>query len=366
MGYKRITDAQGKPVTPVFGNPTDAQVKKAIVKAIASGEIELPTAGTSGTLAHASLTDSWLANAETAYANVLAEMKQYSNDAIPFLIQTDLHGRNNDPMRWMNNKDKRVKCINLGDNVIDHYSGWDGESYRKSALPVQNQITVFGNHDANGYGEPPTEEYAATEHNLKYYYTDTTTAGKRMVNGRNFFVSYDNDFNVKYLAVCPYYSESDGTRNGVRIETDQMEWLLRELTADDGYDVILLMHQLWTDTYVHRDGTQQDWGDAPAVLVNLWTVLKDRKNKRSGTITDSSGVAHSYDFTNCKTKVLVSLHGHSHEELYLAEEKMVAYTADWYGNNYCCTFGVANRVTNKVTFWVFNGDSVRDALELDI
>lgn len=344
---------------------TDKQVKEVILKGIVSGEIELPATATSGTLTH-SLADAWVANAEIAYANILVEMKQYGNDAIPFFIQTDLHGRNNDPARWLNNTDKRVKNINLGDNVIDHYGVWDGETYRKNALPVQNLITVFGNHDAWSYGDPPTEEYAATGYNLKYYYTDTTTAGKRMDNGRNFFVSYDDDYNVKYVVVCPYYSESDGSRDGVEIRTDQMEWLLRELSADDGYDVVLLMHQLWTDTHINRDGTKQSWGDAPPVLVNMWNVLKDRKNKRSGTITDSSGVEHSYDFTNCKTKLLVSLHGHSHEELYLAEENMVAYSADWYGNNGSCTFGVANRVTDKVKFWVFGSNGCLDVLELSI
>ena len=46
-----------------------------------------------------SLPAGWIANAETAYANVLAQMKLYANDAIPFFIQTDLHGRHNDPDR---------------------------------------------------------------------------------------------------------------------------------------------------------------------------------------------------------------------------------------------------------------------------
>lgn len=345
---------------------TDEQVKRVVINGIVNGEIELPATATSGTLTHTRLSEAWITNAETAYANVLAEMKLYGNDAIPFFIQTDLHGQPNDPARWLHNTDKRVKNINLGDNVNDHYGDWDGDYYRKNALPVQNLITVIGNHDANSYGSPPQEGFIATEYNLKYFYTDTTTAGKRMDNGRNFFTSYDDEYNVKYLAVCPYYMGLDGTRSGVKIDTDQMEWLLNELSADDGYDVVLLMHQLWTDTHIHRDGTKQTWGDAPPILVNLWSVLKDRKNNRSGTITDSSGVVHNYNFTNCKTKLLVSLHGHSHEELYLVEENMVAYSADCYCYNATCTFGVVNRVTNKVTFWVFNSDGCLDPLELPI
>lgn len=353
-GYGQIIPAGGASVT-------DAQVKRAVMSGIASGEIVLPTVGTSGTLSHPSLSEVWITNAETAYTNALTQMKLYANDAIPFFILTDTHGRGNDPARWLNNKDQRVKNINLGDFVGDYFSDAAGESWRKMALPVQNQITVFGNHESSTLNAEP-----ATEYKLKYYFTDTTTAGKRMVNGRNFFVSYDDDYNVKYIVVCPYYTNNDGTRNGVEIRTDQMEWLLKELSADDGYDVVLLMHQLWTDTYIHRDGTQQDWQDAPPILENMWTVLKDRKNNRSGTITDSSGVAHSYDFTNCKTELLVSLHGHTHEELYLAEENMVSYAADWYGDNNSCVFGVINRVTNKVTFWVFDSTGCLDPLELTI
>ena len=361
MSLKKLTDAQGNPVRLVFANPTDAQVKSAVMRGIASGDIVLPTTGTSGTLSHASLSDAWIANAETAYANVLAQMKLYANDAIPFFIQTDLHGRSNDPARWLNNKDQRVKNLNLGDNVVDYFSESAGETYRNSALPVQNLITVFGNHEAYTLSAED-----ATEYGLKYYYTDTTTAGKRMVNGRNFFVSYDDDYNVKYVAVCPYYTNSDGTRDGAKIRTDQMQWLLKELNADDGYDVVLLMHQLWTDTYIHRDGTAQDWQDAPVILEDMWTVLKDRKNKRSGTITDSSGVTHNYDFSDCKTKLLCSLHGHAHEELYLSEESMVGYAADWYGRDNRCTFGLIDRVNNKVIFWVFDNNGCLDPLELSI
>lgn len=360
MSFKKLIDAQGNPVRLVFANPTQAQVKQALVSAVLDGSIVVSTA-TGGTLSHASLSDEWIANAETAYANVLAQMKLYANDVIPFFIQTDLHGRSNDPARWLNNKDQRVKNLNLGDNVVDYFSESAGETYRNSALPVQNLITVFGNHESNTLNAED-----ATEYGLKYYYTDTTTAGKRMVNGRNFFVSYDDDYNVKYVAVCPYYTNNDGTRYGVEIRTDQMEWLLKELSTDDGYDVVLLMHQLWTDTYYHRDGTLQSWADAPTVLENLWTVLKDRRNKRSGTITDSSGVEHNYDFSGCTSRILCSLHGHAHEELILSEESMTAYAADWYGDNSSCVFGIIDRVNSKLKIWEVKTTGVADVLELDI
>lgn len=359
MSLKKLTDAQGNPVRLVFANPTQAQVKRALVSAVLDGTIVVSTA-TGGTLSHASLSDAWIANAETAYANVLEQMKLYANDAIPFFIQTDLHGRSNDPARWLNNKDSRVKNLNLGDNVVDYFSDAAGASYRSAAFPVQNLITVFGNHESYTLNAE-----AATEYGLKYYYTDTTDF-KRMVNGRNFFVSRDDDYNVKYVVVCPYYTNNDGTRDGVEIRTDQMDWLLKELAADDGYDIVLLMHQLWTDTYYHRDNTLQSWQDAPAILENMWPVLKDRRNKRGGTITDSSGKEHSYDFSNAKTRLLCSLHGHAHEELILSEEGLTAYAADWYGNDNSCVFGVINRETGVMKVWKFGSTSVLDVLELPI
>lgn len=307
-----------------------------------------------------SLPSGWIANAESAYANVLAQMKLYANDAIPFFIQTDLHGRSNSPARWVHNLDGRIKNLNLGDDVVDYFSDAAGAAYRDAAMPVQNLITVFGNHEAH-----TSKAEAATEYGLKYYYTDTTKT-KRMVNGRNFFVSHDDDYNVKYVAVCPYYTNNDGTREGVEIRTDQMNWLLKELTADDGYDIVLLMHQLWTDTYIHRDGSVQNWHDAPTILKNMWSVLKDRRNKRSGTITDSSGVAHTYDFSSVKTKLLCSFHGHAHEELYLSEENTTSYAANWYGDDNACVFGVINRANNTLKIWEVKTSGVSDLLELNI
>jgi hypothetical protein len=212
----------------------------------------------------------------------------------------------------VNNKDGKVKNINLGDIMYDKFYLADGEKYRKETKCIQNHITVYGNHEASmGY---LMDGDFVNDYLLTHYFVDTTTAGKKMVNNRGFFVSYDDDFAVKYVVVSPYYMNEDGTRDGVEIRSDQMEWLLKELSANDGYDIVILMHQLWTDTYIHRDGTVQNWQDAPPVLENTWKVLKDRRNKRSGTITDSEGVSHSYDFTDCES-ILVDIYNASNEIL---------------------------------------------------
>lgn len=306
------------------------------------------------------LSNGWLENAEASYNSMMDEFEKTSYSGVPFFIQTDLHAFNNDPARWLHNKDKRVKNINLGDIVYDVYNNGSGETYRNSALPVANLITVYGNHEANTAGYEP-----ATSYGLNYYYTDTTK-GKRMVNERGFFTVCDDDFNVKYIVICPYYQDENGTRIATGVKTDQMTWLLGELSADDGYDVVILMHQLFNDVHYHRDSTLQNWADAPAILENLWTVMKDRRNKRSGKITDSDGVEHPYDFTNVKTRYLGSLHGHAHEELMYTEENTTAYVCDAYCGSRACCFGLFDRKNDKLKIWYFNADTAFDVLELDI
>lgn len=323
-------------------------------------QIVIVESGGSSDLTFSGLSTNWITNAETCYNAMMTEVQNLSYSGIPFFIQTDLHGRSNAPARWLHNKDKTVKNLNLGDIVTDYYNSTENNNYRNSALGVDNLITVFGNHEAYMVGSD-----IPTSYGLNYFYTDTTK-GKRMVNQYGFFTHYDDDYNVKYVVISPYYMEADGSRQGAEVRTDQMTWLLRELSVDDGYDVVVLMHQLFTDTHYHRDNTLQSWADAPVVLENLWTVMKDRRNKRSGTITDSEGVEHSYDFTNVKTSYLGSLHGHTHEELMLTEENTTAYACDWYGNYNACCFGLFDRENNKLKIWYFTSETVYDVLELDI
>ena len=265
--------------------------------------------------------------------------------------------------------------INFVERGIEAYVDGDFVKARGTTLGADNGIAVamiLAILEDDTIAHPPIEAVFTTDEEIGMIgakaLDKTLLKGKRMVNQYGFFTHYDDDYNVKYLIVSPYYMNEDGTRGGVEIRTDQMKWLLSELAADDGYDVVLLMHQLWTDTYISRNGTLQSWADAPVVLENMWSVLKDRKNNRSGTITDSSGVEHSYNFSNCKTELLVSLHGHSHEELYLQEENMLAYAADWYGNGNTnrCTFGLIDRINSKVTFWVFDSTGCWEPLELAI
>lgn len=360
MNLKRLTDAQGNPVRLVCADPTQLQVKKALVEAVLDGSIVI-SGPEGGTLSY-NLSDTWKANGESALTAVVAEMQAWGNDAIPFFIQTDLHGRNNDPARWLHNLNDRIMNINLGDNATDYFNTGELEAYYESVRDVQNKICVFGNHDV---WTKSGSDKAANYHDLAQWFPSD---GKRIRDKHGYFTVKDDRFNVKYVVLCPYYINLENETNGVdlAIRTAQMEWLIQELSADDGYDIVILMHQLFHDDYQNREGVKQNWSDAQPIFQQVWNVLKDRRNNRSGSVTDSNAQTHSYDFSNVKSRILCALHGHTHEELMVTEEGMTAYAANWYGDGGACVFGVINRERGKLKIWAFGANSVSDVLELDI
>lgn len=98
--------------------------------------------------------------------------------------------------------------------------------------------------------------------------------------------------------------------------------------------------------------------------------MKDRKNKRKGTYTDTDGIAHPYDFSQCENDLLCLLHGHSHEELYYIEDGLTSYVCDWDGaesTGYKSTFVAIDRNKGILTSWIAKGsEKVEAALELKI
>ena len=74
------------------GEVTTAQVKSALLSAVASGDVNLGSA-IGATLSYTSPGTAWEANAETAYQNLLNAYKEIPNSGIPFFISTDQHGR---------------------------------------------------------------------------------------------------------------------------------------------------------------------------------------------------------------------------------------------------------------------------------
>lgn len=267
-------------------------------------------------------------------------MLDYMGDInkIPLIVHTDQHGALNgtaDIVDVFGTIDKLVnwqdisKAINLGDLVTNAWKDasdtpWlecaELENAVKSTAPVplEKQLNVFGNHDrytwdsaANTYGERITDQSC-----LQQYFRNIR-AHRRSNNG--WFTFEDGYFNVKYLITSAYEASNNFA------STAQIDFLISELGKDDGYDIVLIAHELYNPDYAGRvfpTTSDMIWkanaenDNYYGMGININAILTARKEKTAGTFTDASGIVHTFDFTGCKTELLCSLHGHTHYETY--------------------------------------------------
>jgi hypothetical protein len=134
-----------------------------------------------------------------------------------------------------------------------------------------------------------------------------------------------------------------------------MTWLLNELSADDGYDIVVFSHEPFDSAWVSRDGeTITDAGYG--FYAGVRSVLSARKAFASGTVTDADGVEHSYDFTKLKTKCLCSFHGHLHQELYSQADGWTEYLEQQYSINVdgCVSWALIDR--NAMTLTIYKAE----------
>lgn len=304
-------------------------------------------------------------------------MLEYMGDInkIPVIVHTDQHGALNASVSIISvfeTIDKLVnwcdisKVINLGDCVnnawrdasdIPFLSCTELENVAKSveSIPIEKQLNVFGNHDqftwdsdANTYG-PQMEEQSC----LQQYFRNIN-AHRRSNNG--WFTVEDGYFNVKYVVTSAY----EGTIKFAT--TKQFDFLISELGKDDGFDIVLIAHELYNPDYVGRvfpTTSDMKWkGSAEndnnyGMGLNVNAILTARKNKTAGTFTDGSGVVHEFDFSNCKTDLLCSLHGHTHYETYNYVEGNYLNVAlsPMNHTNRWIFFCLIDRVNQKLKVW---------------
>lgn len=359
-----LFDANGNAVSEV----SSADIKKALTGAIADGTVNMGSV-VGATLGYTSPGTAWETNAAASYANLLAAYKEIPNSGIPFFISTDQHGRGLEQHRWLNNHDAgingmNVMSLNLGDTVTDIFGeAWMTGFYDKT-WQVKNYISVYGNHEIKA---------GATE--LPNFYD--LNRGFISTRGRKFYIGpmgcftvYDDEHSVKYVCVANYYPDSASSSGVTRgLDADSAEWIVSELAKNDGYDVVYLQH--WpVFTTKRQRGDEAETADSEnhsnSYNYKIWRMLIDRKNKASGTFMDSLSGEHPYDFTKCEHELLITLHGHNHQENISTVDGLTAYAADGYLNNNACTFGLIDRLNSKVTFWWFNANGVLDPLELPI
>lgn len=355
-----LFDINGNEVASGGGEVSEALVRQAIINGIQSGEIELPTTTTSGTLSintALSAYEDWMAGVQSAYECMIADYRSDEVDGIPLFIGTDLHGATCDVFRIVHNTDKEVMALALGDLCTDYFNTTQMQSIKTSVNPISNIICVAGNHDV---WTKEGSDVHATYHALRqaFHVTDPLYPDNRL-----YFSMVDYRHNVKYIVLSPYNviaDNWDGT-NSVdhRIETEQMDWLIRALSRDDGYDLIILSHEPMTNTMTLRDGSTTDWQSVTNTFAGVMEVLTARKNRTSGTVTDGEGVSHNYDFSGCTSELLCSFHGHTHAEYY-STEGITQYIERNYSVNVagCVSWALIDRNAKTLTIYKAEQDNL--------
>lgn len=304
---------------------------------------------------------------DDAYNKLLSAYKE-NPDIIPIFVCTDSHRWSpQHPQRYVNNIDTdgmKIANINLGDDATEHWDDLKFDTIYNNIRYIKNYIGVCGNHDK-------LDGTSTTEYFLRRIFTSQNAEyiGK---SKRCCYTVKDNLHNVKYIIFDPYYAPNSGVPM-VSVPTVVATWFVKELSKNDGYDIIFLNHQPLTDNNIHRDGTKQTWkmeSYEEPIFTALFNVLNDRKNKKNGIYIDTDNIAHPYDFSQCENDLLCLIHGHSHEELYYSVDGLTSYVCDWDGaesTGYKSTFIAIDRSKETLTAWIAKGsENVEPALELRI
>ena len=252
----------------------------------------------------------------TSYHGIIEQaknewMKEWGGDLnkIPLICHTDQHddmGDENSTKMWeaidnMISWYEVSKVINFGDTT-NSYDDFDDPTLGDTALdnyleatksvPYSKRIEIFGNHDCMKIINASLTFIKHNQGYLKPYFKNVLA---RRTSNNGFFVTYDPYFNVKYV-VYSWYDYVDTTHYSI-VSTAQYDFLIDEMSKNDGYDIILCSH-------TRADAYQEYLGN----------LVQARYNKTSGTFTDNEGVTHTFDFSNCENDLLVVLHGHTHAD----------------------------------------------------
>ena len=345
-------------------------VKTAFMELVASGEINLGSS-IGATLVYNNLPDAWIANATSSYNSMKARYKTLANKAIPFFISTDQHVNGLEQHRFVNNIDRdgiELANINLGDTVMDTFSATALEGWAARVKQVKNYISVVGNHDTH------KGSYTGDDPNLIPNVYDLTrlfnsTYDREVADGNHAsYTVIDREHNVKYIVSDNYIHGDNGVMvSNMDLSAEYCDWLIGELSKDD-YDVVFLQHWTLHSTGSHNEYTNRDGTVVPNITgqAQLRVALAGRKAKTSGTITDHDGNTHSYDFRNMSHNLLCMLTGHWHEECFAKLDGVLCYSADWYGNNKSCVFGLVDRKNEKLRIWKFDSTQTYSELVLDL
>lgn len=321
---------------------------------------------------------------------------EYRSDptVIPLVLTTDQHGTLSTTyakdlfkylalaVKW----DECSACVNLGDTVASSYNETTLRAMVStlSPIPRNKQILVLGNHDTWGDWIKDAEQMSPSEQhwsNLLAFFDNSPCAGYlRRGTHQTAECVIDQSRNVKYVIAGGWdYNKQLGGHSHYLIDSDNLQGLIDILSENDGYDIVLLSH---IQPFAGRQRYNHDAWRMPAVDGRDEAVMRDvavepyvntketrlndlfnaRKEKTSGTVNDSYGNAHSFDFSNCTGDLICTLHGHWHVDYF-----------NWFGiNNDIPTvlydalhfdhkpfyFVNINRTAERITSWKITDDAM--------
>lgn len=312
------------------------------------------------------INDAWLSNA-TIQRNAIKAIYQQSEDAIPFFIQTDGHGRFNEGNKGCHNLAEStmryIPNLQLGDYGSYYSNGNNPANHLTSSDGINNYLPAMGNHEFM----KSSEEGALIADLPTLIASYTPSDGVLGSQTYGYYKVYDDKYNVKWLVGQAHIPDSDNSSGFVyKATSDQFQWFIDELEANDGYDVIVLNHEPFPGTY-HNVATDADYVYTRTTF-NLAPILSARKAKQSGTYVDTSDVTHTYDFTGCTSDLLVSLHGHIHKILTMDKTQYgyPSFVGRDMTNQGDCAYGIIDRAGGKMYIYTFNKSSADEALVLDL
>ena len=308
----------------------------------------------------------WLANANTQRDALIALFNQ-TDDGIPFFIQADGHGRKNEGNKGCHNLAEEtmqyIRNIMLGDYSSYYSDGNNPANHKRTSDGIAKYLSVMGNHEF--LNNNSDEALLADLPTLISSYTPTgATLGSAEYG---YYKLLDDTYNVKYLVGQPYIPDENNSSGFItKYLSAQWEWFITELSANDGYDIVVLNHQPYSGTYTRREAqttktyTSTNW--------NLTPILEARKAKTNGSYTDADNNVHSYDFRNCTSDLLCVFHGHTHVEMYIEKTAhgYPVYIADVHDNDYKCCYGLIDRENGKIHFLKFGRSGAWEDLILDL
>lgn len=317
------------------------------------------------------------ANIDQTFANTVISamnswMKEYRGNInkIPLIIHTDQHGRltsNAKPIFDLLNSKVNwyevSKIMNLGDTVSDRWIDTDSAEPLLectdlehaieclSDIPFSKRLDVFGNHDTWYTNPAGADTVLHGFSHLSQYFKNIYA---RRTNNHGWFVVKDDYFNVKYVVISGF--EYTTSRSNYRIGAAQMEFIIDEFSKDDGYDIVVVSHvPLHYDTdsmtfpVLYSTTASEDYRVSDADTDELFAA---RKNRTSGTVTDSDGVTHNFNFSSCSTDILCALHGHTHHDAYnhVGTDGLLSVSFDWFDKN-TIHFVLVDRENRRVNVW---------------